>query len=44
MISVALLLAVSVTPDAPGVQYRQPQLAVTKDQVAVTFGSGRASP
>ncbi len=42
MLPLAFLLAIRITPDAAGVQYRQPKLAVVENQIAVTFGSGNA--
>ena len=38
----ALLLAVQLVSDAPGVHYRQPQLAAADGIVALTFGAGDA--
>ena len=38
----ALLLAINLTPETPGTQYKQPQMAALGDTVAVTFGAGNA--
>ncbi len=40
MILLALLLGMRIVPDVASVDYRQPQLAVRQDLVAVTFGGG----
>lgn len=37
-----LLLAVRLAPEAPDVQFKQPQLAADGDEVAVTYGDGGA--
>lgn len=36
------LLVIQLTPDAPAIEYRQPQLAVSSKLVAMTFGAGNA--
>jgi len=42
MLALSLLLTFHLAPDAPNVEYRQPQLAAAPGIVAVTFGAGRA--
>src|SRR6185295_9049982 len=36
-----LLLAVRIQPDAPSVEYRQPQLAAGNGMVAMAYGAGK---
>ena len=42
MLLAMLLLAVRLAPEAPDVQFKQPQLAADGDEVAVTYGDGGA--
>jgi len=42
MLPLTLLLALHVAPETPGIEYRQPQLASSRDLVGLTFGSGNA--
>ena len=42
MLVFALLLGLRITPDTANVDFRQPQMAVRQDLVAVTFGGGNA--
>jgi hypothetical protein len=36
----ALLVAATIAPDAPQVEYKQPQIALSEKLVGITFGSG----
>ncbi len=38
--ALGLLLTLHLAPELPNAQYKQPQVAVTRDLVALTFGSG----
>ena len=40
MLPLALLLAIRVSPETAGVEYKQPQLAVSGSTVNVTYGAG----
>ena len=42
MHSLALLFAIRLASPIAGVEYHQPQIAVSREMVAVTFGAGRA--
>jgi len=39
---ILVLTAVRIQPDAPAVEYRQPQLAAGNGMVAMTYGAGKS--
>lgn len=41
-LSLAFLLSMRIAPDDPAVTYKQPQIAVAKDLIALTYGAGNS--